>query len=257
MRNIPLPVAKERFDAVLFDLDGVLTATASIHAACWKRMFDAFLQRRAAQSRQSYEPFDLLHDYGPYVDGMLREDGVRAFLASRAIQLPEGSAADGPEQETIIGLATRKDLMVKELIASGHVGTYAESIAWVRQLRAQGLKTAVVSASKNTPEVLRAAALTELFDTVVDGNVAAREGLAGKPAADTFLYAAKMLGVAPARAVVVEDAISGVRSGKAGGFGLVIGVARHVEGAALTASGADLVVADLGELLADPPGNSE
>ncbi len=244
-------VPRKLFDAVLLDLDGVLTATASIHAACWKRMFDTYLQRRAAQSRESYEPFDLARDYGRYVDGKLRYDGVRAFLESRGVHLPEGTTEDGPDQETIAGLGNRKDVMVKEMIAAGHVGTYEASIAWVQQLRRHGFKTAVVSASKNTPAVLRAAGIDDLFDAKVDGNVAAREGLPGKPAPDTFLHAAKLLDVPPHRAVVVEDAIAGVQAGRAGGFGLVIGVARHVDRADLEQGGADLVVADLEELLED------
>ncbi len=249
MPKIKDPVQRDRFDAVLLDLDGVLTATASIHATCWKRMFDTYLQRRAAKGRESYEPFEIGRDYGRYVDGRLRYDGVRAFLDSRGIHLSEGTPEDSPEQETIAGLGNRKDVMVKEMIAAGHVGTYEGSITWVRHLRRSGFKTAVVSASKNTPEVLRAAEIDDLFDAKVDGHVAAQEGLPGKPAPDTFLHAARLLGVRPERAVVVEDAIPGVQAGKAGGFGLVIGVARHVDPEELKQGGADLVVTDLGELL--------
>jgi beta-phosphoglucomutase family hydrolase len=249
MTEAPSPVQKDRFDAVLFDLDGVLTATASIHAACWKQMFDAFLQRRAADSRQSYEPFDIGTDYRQYVDGRLRYDGVRAFLESRGIHLPEGTPEDSPQEETIRGLGNRKDAMVKDLIATGHVGVYEGSVAWVRYLREQGFRTAVVSASKNCPEILKVAGISDLFDVKVDGNVAEKERLPGKPAPDTFLHAARLLGIPPQRAVVVEDAISGVQAGKAGNFGMVIGMASHVDAAELKESGADLVVAELGELL--------
>ncbi|RME33775.1 MAG: beta-phosphoglucomutase family hydrolase, partial [Deltaproteobacteria bacterium] len=239
----------QSYRAVLFDLDGVLTATAKIHAICWKRMFDAFLKRRAARENSSFEPFDSVRDYHEYVDGKLRYDGVRSFLASRGIELPEGSPDDPPEAETICGLGNRKDAMVGEILASERVDVFEGSVALVRWLRERGIATAVVSASKNCPAVLRAAGIEELFDERIDGHVAAELGLPGKPAPDTYLTAAERLGVAPPEAVVVEDAISGIEAGRAGGFGLVIGVDRHGDAERLRAAGADLVVEDLGVLI--------
>ncbi len=244
-----LPVDWSRYRAVLFDLDGVLTATAKIHAVCWKRMFDAFLKRWAAERKVSFEPFDSVRDYHEYVDGRLRYDGVRFFLASRGIELPEGSPDDPPERETVCGLGNRKDAMVGEILAAERVDVFEGSIRLVRWLRRQGLATAVVSASKNCPAVLRAAGIEELFDQRIDGHVASELGLPGKPAPDTYLKAAERLAVPPAEAVVVEDAISGVEAGRNGGFGLVIGVDRHGDAERLAAAGADIVVRDLAELL--------
>lgn len=237
------------FDAVLFDLDGVLTATAKIHAICWKRMFDTYLMRYATQHNCSFQPFDIESDYLAHVDGKLRYDGVRSFLASRDIQLPEGEDSDPPEAETIRGLGNRKDAMVGDVLAREGVGTFEGSIELVHYLRRNGVKIAVVSASKNCEAVLRAADIFELFDIRVDGVVATRLKLPGKPAPDTFLEAARQLGVEPAKAVVIEDALSGVEAGRRGNFGLVIGVDRHGEGDALRSHGADLVVTDLGDLL--------
>lgn len=239
----------EKYDAVLFDLDGVLTMTMKIHATCWKRMFDAYLQERATRTGELFRPFDIAADYKPYVDGKLRYDGVRSFLASRQISLPEGTAADPPERETICGLGNRKDRMVNEVIASDGVETLDGSIRVVHAVRAAGLKTAVVSASKNCETVLAAAGIRDLFEAVVDGTVAARLGLPGKPDPATFLEAARVLKVDPARTVVVEDAISGVQAGQRGGFGLVIGIDHHSDREALRENGADLVVEDLAEIL--------
>jgi beta-phosphoglucomutase family hydrolase len=240
------------YQAVLFDLDGVLTATMKIHAICWKRMFDDYLKRRATQRHESFEPFDIDRDYKTFVDGKLRYDGVRSFLASRGIELPEGVPGDPPEAETVCGLGNRKDRMIGEILAAESVDVFEGSIKLVHWLRARGVGTAVVSASKNCTAVLNAAGIAELFDQRVDGCVADRLGLPGKPAPDTFLKAAELLGVDPSRAVVVEDAISGVRAGRAGNFGLVIGIDRHGDREALLAGGADLVVEDLGELLPEP-----
>ncbi len=239
----------QRFDAVLFDLDGVLTATASIHAVCWKRMFDEFLQKRSLAKNEIYQPFDLDSDYKRYVDGKLRYDGVRSFLEGRGIHLPPGSPDDPPERNTVCGLGNRKDAMVKDVLETQGIGVFEGSLALLRQVRQAGLKTAVVSASKNCEAVLAAAGIGDLFDLRIDGLVAERLGLAGKPAPDTFLKAAELLQVAPARAVVVEDAISGVRAGRAGRFGLVIGVDREGNPDELRNNGADIVVNDLAELL--------
>ena len=242
-------IDRARFDAVLFDLDGVLTATARLHAACWKQMFDEYLAHRAEASGEPLEPFEIATDYKQHVDGKLRYEGVRSFLASRGIELSWGDADDPPDRETVCGLGNRKNELVGELLDQGGVDTYPASIEWLRLLRRQGFATAVVSASRNCERVLAAAGITDLFDTRVDGVVAAELGLAGKPAPETFLEGARRLGVEPDRAVVVEDAVSGVQAGRAGGFGLVIGVDRVDDPAVLREAGADLVVQDLGELL--------
>lgn len=242
-------VTKELFDAVLFDLDGVLTDTAKIHAACWKRMFDDFLRERAAEKNEPFKPFDIRTDYKLYVDGKARFDGVQSFLESRGIHLPYGEPASPPNGETICGLGNRKDGMVKEAIESEGVEAYEGSVAFVRHLRNRGIKTAVVSASSNCEAVLRSAGIADLFDVRVDGEVASQLNLAGKPAPDTFLKAAEELGVPPNRAVVVEDAISGVQAGRDGGFGLVVGVDRKGDAESLWENGADIVVNDLGEML--------
>lgn len=242
-------IARDRFDAVLFDLDGVLTATARLHAACWKAMFDEYLQRRAVDTGAPFRDFEIATDYRQYVDGKLRYDGVRSFLQSRGIDLPFGDPSDPPDRETVCGLGNRKNELIGELLETDGVDIYDESVAWVRQLRRDGFATAVVSASKNCSRVLQAAEIDDLFDARIDGVVAGELGLAGKPAPDTFLEGARRLGVEPARAVVVEDAVSGVEAGRAGRFGLVIGVDRTGHPEALREGGADLVVADLGELL--------
>jgi alpha,alpha-trehalase len=249
MSELSSLITPERFDAVLFDLDGVLTATASIHAACWKEMFDEYLQRRSRARGEAFQPFDLDSDYKPYVDGKPRYEGVRSFLQSRDIELPEGDAADPPGQETVCGLGNRKNELVQKAIAAGKVEVYPSSIELVRRLRSQGIKIAVVSSSANCTEVLGAAGITELFQAQVDGLVADELGMPGKPAPDTFLKAAELLGAAPARTVVVEDAIAGVQAGRAGGFGLVIGVNRGGSAESLRDHGTDVVVADLAELL--------
>jgi beta-phosphoglucomutase family hydrolase len=243
------PITPERFDAVLFDLDGVLTATAIIHSRCWKSMFDEFLSRRAAEKKEPFQSFDIETDYKQYVDGKPRYEGVRSFLASRHISLSEGTPDDPPTADTVCGLGNRKDELVKAAIDRGEVEPYPGSVALVRQLREQGIRTAVVSSSNNCEQVLQAAGILDLFEVRVDGLVASQLHLPGKPAPDTFLKAAQMLGVSPARAVVVEDALAGVESGQAGGFGLVVGVNREGSGEALRTHGADIVVTDLEELL--------
>jgi len=239
----------ESLEAVLFDLDGVLTKTAGLHAACWKRMFDAYLEERARRGDARVAPFEIATDYRRYVDGRRRSDGVRAFLESRGIDLPTGAPDSPPESETITGLAKRKDLMVKAAIDRDGVEVYPDSLAFVQEVRRRGLKTAVVSSSRNCDAVLAAAGIAGHFDRRVDGEVAAGLGLPGKPAPDTFLHAAALLRAAPGRCAVVEDALVGVQAGRAGGFGLVIGLDRESQAEALAAHGADLVVRDLTELL--------
>jgi beta-phosphoglucomutase family hydrolase len=241
-------VDRDRFDAVLFDLDGVLTATAETHFASWKKLFDGYLRKRAEERGETFEPFGE-SDYRQHVDGKPRYDGVRDFLASRGIRLPHGSPQDPPSEETICGLGNLKNEILHETLEDEGVEIFQESIAWVKQLQERGIKTAVVSSSKNCQKVLEAAGIESLFEVRVDGNVAAELGLSGKPAPDTFLTAADRLGVAPERAVVVEDAISGVEAGRSGGFGLVVGVAREEDPEELRNHGADIVVGDLGEML--------
>jgi beta-phosphoglucomutase family hydrolase len=243
------PISPDRFDAVLFDLDGVLTATAKVHAACWKKLFDEFLEERAKAAGEPLKPFDIDSDYKLYVDGKLRYEGVRSFLGSRGIDLPEGTPDESPNSETVCGLGNRKDALVHEVLEADGVEVYEGSVRLVEQVRSRGIRTAVVSASKNCKIVMEAARISHLFDQVVDGEVAERLRLPGKPKPDTFLTAAERLGVVPERAVVVEDAISGVQAGRAGGFGLVIGVDRKGDPESLRQSGADIVVKDLSELV--------
>jgi beta-phosphoglucomutase family hydrolase len=242
-------ITRDRYDAVLLDLDGVITDTASVHAACWKQMFDEYLQKRATQRSEVFRPFDPAVDYRLYVDGKPRFDGVRDFLTSRGIKLPEGGPDDPPEAETVCGLGNRKNDLVNKIIEDTGVEPYEGSVKLIRQLRQRGFKIAVVTSSQNCTVVLRAAKLDALFDIRVDGNTILAEHLAGKPAPDTFLKAAKLLGVEPSRAVVIEDALSGVEAGSKGSFGLVIGVARKGNADELRRHGAHLVVNDLGELV--------
>jgi beta-phosphoglucomutase family hydrolase len=242
-------ITRDRYDAVLLDLDGVITDTASVHAACWKQMFDEFLQERATQRGEVFRSFEIATDYRLYVDGKPRFDGVRDFLISRGIQLPEGSMDDPPEAETVGGLGNRKNNLVNKIIEDKGVEPYEGSVKLIHQLRRQGFKIAVVTSSQNCTAVLKAARLEDFFDVQVDGNMIHAQHLAGKPAPDTFLTAAKLLGIEPTRAVVIEDAISGVEAGSAGNFGLVIGVARKGNAEELRRRGAHLVVNDLGELV--------
>jgi len=236
------PVTRDRFDAVLFDLDGVLTSTAAIHADAWKAMFDAYLLARGQR------PFDIDSDYKRYVDGRPRYEGVRTFLESRGIELPLGESSEEPNDRTISGLGNKKDAMVKRAIGEGRVQPFAGSLRWIDQLRRAGFKLGVVSSSRNAGPVLKAAKMDHLFGVRVDGATLAEENIKGKPAPDSFLKAAERLGATPSRTVVVEDAISGVEAGRAGKFGLVIGVDREGHGDALRRHGADIVVTDLGEL---------
>jgi beta-phosphoglucomutase family hydrolase len=242
-------IARDRYDAVLFDLDGVITDTAKLHAACWKQMFDEYLQKRATQRGEAFRCFDIATDYRLYVDGKPRFDGVRDFLASRGIRLPEGSMDDPPEAETVGGLGNRKNDLVNRIIGERGVEPYEGSVKLIHQLRRRGFKIAVVTSSQNCTAVLKAAKLEDFFDVQVDGNMIHAQHLAGKPAPDTFLTAAKLLGVEPTRAIVIEDAISGVEAGSAGNFGLVIGVARKGNAEELRHHGAHMAVNDLGELV--------
>jgi beta-phosphoglucomutase family hydrolase len=236
--------------ACLFDLDGVLTRTAKVHAAAWKEMFDAFLRRRAEQTNTTYVPFDAVEDYDAYVDGKPRNDGTRSFLQARGITLPDGSPTDPPNAETVQGLGRMKNEIVLQMIRRDGVEAYEGSVSYVRAVREAGLHRAVVSSSTNCRDVLAAAGIEDMFDARIDGLVAEREHLRGKPAPDTFLAGARALGVAPSQAAVFEDALAGVEAGRAGQFGLVVGVDRVGQAEALRNHGADVVVSDLSELLA-------
>jgi beta-phosphoglucomutase family hydrolase len=236
-------------EACLFDMDGVVTQTALVHAAAWKAMFDDFLRQRSEQTGEPFVPFDDVRDYDQYVDGKPRLDGTRSFLDSRGIKLPEGSPDDPPGTVTLHGLSNQKNKLVIEKIETDGVKVYEGSIAYIRRARAAGLRTAIVSSSANTQQVLEAARIADLFDTRVDGIVAQERHLAGKPAPDTFLAAAEDLKVRPAQAAVFEDSLAGVAAGRAGHFGLVVGVDRAGQAEELCKNGADIVVKDLAELL--------
>jgi alpha,alpha-trehalose phosphorylase len=246
------PVTPERYDAVLFDLDGVLTTTRTVHAAAWKRAFDEFLTAWDARHGTVTVPFDERDDYRDYADGKPRQDGVRDFLASRGIELPQGRPDAPPEEESVWGLGNRKQLLVDDELERNGVEVFPGSVAWVRELHQAGIRSAVVSSSRNCAAVLARAGIANLFNTWVDGDTALEMDLDGKPAPDTFLEAARRLGVSPERTVVVEDALAGVAAGRAGGFGFVLAVDRDGHRAELAAAGADLVVDDLGEMLVAP-----
>jgi alpha,alpha-trehalose phosphorylase len=236
-------------DAVLFDLDGVLTATATLHAAAWKQTFDGVLAEWARRTGMRQEPFDVERDYVAHVDGKPRRDGVRDFLHARCIDAPAGGPGSPPGEWSVHGIAERKQALVERALAAGGVEAFAGSVRWVERLRAAGVATAVVSSSANAAAVLSSARIDRLFDDVVDGTDLDRLGLRGKPAPDGFLEAAARLEVAPENAIVVEDALAGIAAGRAGGVGLVIGVARGAGHDELLRAGGDLVVDDLGELV--------
>ena len=236
-----------RIKACLFDLDGVITRTAELHAAAWKQTFDAFL--RDSAQRAAARPFDADRDYAAYVDGRPRADGVGAFLAAQGIALPEGTPGDPASAETIHGLARRKNELVHALVARDGVTTYEGSVRFLAATRDAGLGCALVTSSENATSVLRAAGLDHAFKVTVDGALAHELGLAGKPEPDVFLEAARRLAVSPADAAVFEDALAGVAAGRAGRFGLVVGVDRIGQRDDLRSAGADIVVGDLGELV--------
>jgi beta-phosphoglucomutase family hydrolase len=242
--------------ACLFDMDGVVTQTAVVHAAAWKDMFDEFLRARAKGAGTEFVPFDPHADYDAYVDGKPRLDGTRSFLESRGIDLPEGSPDDPPGTPTIYGLSNRKNDLVLAKLAAGGVQVYEGSIAYIHAVKDKGISTAIVSASANTVQVLDSAGIAGLFDVRIDGIVAKERGLRGKPAPETFLAAAQALGVSADHAAVFEDAQAGVAAARAGGFALVVGVDRVGQAEALREHGADIVVKDLAELL-DPSGQAE
>jgi beta-phosphoglucomutase family hydrolase len=238
--------------ACLFDLDGVLTQTAKVHAAAWKEMFDAFLHTRAAEEGEPFTPFDAVSDYDEYVDGRPRAEGVQAFLASRHIDLPEGRPKDPPDALTINGLGDRKNEIVLEMIREHGVEPYDGSVRYVHAARDGGLRCCVVSSSTNCRDVLAAAGIADLFEAIIDGHVAEAEQLKGKPAPDTYLAGARAAGVTPEHAAVFEDALVGVEAGRAGKFAIVVGVDRVGQASELKAHGADIVVGDLSELLEAP-----
>ncbi len=235
--------------ACLFDLDGVLTETASVHAKAWKQTFDEYLKARSEREGGEFVPFDAGSDYNEYVDGKPRYDGVRSFLQSRGIELPEGEPSDPPSAETVCGVGNRKNELVLELMHRDGVEPYPGSVRFVEAARDAGLRRAVVSSSANCQAVLEAAGIADLFEERIDGKVAAAEQLKGKPAPDTYLAGARAVGVPPEQATVFEDATSGVAAGKAGGFGCVVGVDRVDHAEALREHGATIVVKDLADLL--------
>ena len=235
--------------ACLFDLDGVITRTAVVHARAWKDMFDEFLRERADRTGEPFVPFDPGADYERYVDGRPRADGTRTFLASRGIELPEGDPDDDPGAGTINGLGNRKNEVLLKRIDSDGVEVYEGSVRYLQAVRAAGVRTALVSSSANTQSILHVTGLTDLFEARIDGLVARERGLPGKPAPDTFLAGAAELGVGAQEAVVFEDALAGVEAGRAGGFALVVGVDRVGQADALREHGADVVVEDLADLL--------
>jgi beta-phosphoglucomutase family hydrolase len=239
----------EAVTAGLFDLDGVLTDTAAVHDKAWKDTFDAFLRERAARTGEAFVPFDPAADYDTYVDGKPRQDGVRDFLASRGITLPEGDPDDGPDAQTVNGLATRKNQALLRRIREQGVEVFDGSRRYLQAARDAGLRRVVVSSSANTAEVLKVTGLAALVEGWIDGLAIAARGLKGKPAPDSYLAGARCAGVEPARAAVFEDALAGVAAGRAGGFGFVVGVDRTGHADELRAHGADIVVGDLAELL--------
>jgi beta-phosphoglucomutase family hydrolase len=258
--NVPMgdavTISRRRFDAVIFDLDGVVTRTATVHAAAWKRLFDEYLKERAAREGKTFRTFNADTDYRRYVDGKPRYDGVAGFLESRGVSVPYGKPTDSPDRDTVCGLGNRKNRYFTQHLAEHGVAVYESTVSLIRHLRARGMKTAIFSASKNCEAILKAADLTELFNAKVDGVEADEMGLPGKPDPAVLLEAARRLEVGPARAVIIEDAIAGVRAGRSGRFGLVIGVNRSTEAGALQRNGADIEVADLDEVTVADEGSA-
>jgi len=248
-------IAATDFDAGLFDMDGVITQTAAVHAAAWKQLFDAYSEERVRRGLQGYAPFDIDVDYRRYVDGRPRYDGVAAFLASRGIVLPRGSPDDDPAVETVCGLGNRKDAYFWERVRRDGVQTYPTTVALIHDLKSAGVRAGVFSASRNAEAILSAAGVVSMFDARVDGVDAERLRLPGKPDPAMLIELARRLRAAPSRAAVFEDAIAGVQAGRAGGFRLVVGVNRSSDAGSLLANGADVEVRDLGEVAvrAAPP----
>lgn len=240
--------SKSTYDAVLFDLDGVLTTTEKIHSACWKKTFDEFLRTRATKSGEKFVSFSETDDYLRYVDGRPRYEGARGFLLSRGIELPEGNRNSPSGEQSVFGLGNRKNQLFRKTLEKESPGIYETSVALARCLKEAGFRLAVVSSSGNCRAVMAAAGIEELFEVTVDGVTAAERGLRGKPEPDTFIEAASALGSKPGRSIIIEDAAAGVAAGARGGFGLVIGVARKRNENELLSNGADVVVSDLGEL---------
>ncbi|MBD1396001.1 beta-phosphoglucomutase family hydrolase [Pontibacter sp. JH31] len=242
MSTLSQLLSEKHIKALILDLDGVVTQTARLHAQAWKRMFDAYLKQRGEKEGKRYEPLDIETDYREYIDGIPRYDGVRNFLKSRGISLPDGTPEDEEEDETVGGLGNLKNMYLQELLKQNGVDVYEDTIAWLKQQKQQGMRTAVISASKNCVDVLHVAGIERLFEEHVDGLQSAALGLKGKPAPDIFLEAARRLDIAPQEAAVFEDARKGVQAGKAGGFGLVVGIDRHHDAEGLKSNGADLVI---------------
>lgn len=239
--------SKKVCDTILFDLDGVLTTTEKIHSACWKKTFDEFLRDRAGECREKFVPFNETYDYLEYVDGKPRYEGVRGFLLSRGIELPEGARNSPPGEQSVFGLGNRKNQLFTETLEKEPPGIYETSVVLARRLKKAGFRLGVVSSSRNCRAVMAAAGIESLFEVTVDGVTAAEKGLRGKPEPDTFIEAASALGSRPERSIIIEDAAAGVAAGARGGFGLVIGVARKQNEEELLSNGADVVVRDLGE----------
>ncbi len=239
------------FDTVIFDLDGVVTKTALVHAAAWKEMFDEYLRMRQERDQEPFREFTHENDYLPYVDGKPRYKGVQSFLESRNVHIPLGTPEDAPDQETVCGLGNRKNIKFREVLLEKGVEVYPSTVALIKDLKARGIRIGVASSSKNCQYVLQAAGIEDLFETRVDGVVSAEMGLKGKPEADIFVTAAKNVGSDPSRAIVVEDAVSGVQAGRNGKFLLVIGLAREKNEKELSENGADVVITDFEGFLAD------
>ena len=240
--------SKNIYDAVLFDLDGVITSTEKTHCACWKKTFDEFLRTRASKSGENFVPFSETNDYLEHVDGKPRYEGVRSFLLSRGIELPQGNSNSPPGELSVFGLGNRKNQLFRKALEKESPGIYETSVVLARRLKEAGFRLAVVSSSRNCRAVMSAAGIENLFEVTVDGVTAVEKNLRGKPEPDTFIEAASALGSKPQKSIVIEDAAAGVAAGASGGFGLVIGVARKQNEDELLSNGADVVVSDLGEL---------
>ncbi len=240
--------AAGKFEAAIFDMDGVITDTAAVHSRAWKQMFDEYLRRRAERGPETFREFTHAHDYLRYVDGRPRYQGVTAFLESRGIHLPQGSADDRPDTESVCGLGNRKNELFNQIIATDGVKVYASTLALIHEFLNAGIKVGLATSSRNSALILERTQTAHLFATIVDGIVSERLGLKGKPAPDIFVTAATNLGVAAGRAIVIEDAVTGVRAGAVGGFALVVGIAREHNAQDLRVNGADVVVEDLAEM---------